>query len=98
MESSTGRNKTITLPFMLVGHTRCMVDGNFCLIKKLYRCSDVDTVRQLSGIVDRSSKTNVSQLYPWEWREWDVMLAKLFTPLKGIRKLQHFTFSEEMGA
>ena len=33
----------------------------------------------------------------WEWREWDVVLVKLFTPLKGIRKLQHFTFSEEMG-
>ena len=90
----TGRNKTTTLSFMRVGHTYCMVDGNFGLIKKLYHCSDVDTVRQLSDIVDHPSKTNVSQLYPWEWREWDVMLAKLFTPLKGIRKLQHFTFSE----
>ena len=54
----TGRNKTITHSFMHVGHTRCMVD----VIKKLYRCSDVDIVRQLSGIVDCSSKTNVSQL------------------------------------
>ena len=25
------------------------------------------------------------------------MLAKLFAPLKGIRKFQHFIFSEEMG-
>lgn len=74
----TGGNKTITLSFMCVGHTLCMVDGNFGLVKKLYRCSDVDTVRQLSGIVDHSSKINVSQLYPWEWREWDVMLAKLY--------------------
>ena len=58
----SGRNKTITLSFMCVGHIRCMVDGNLGLIKELYRCSDVDTVRQLSGIVGCSSKTNVSQL------------------------------------
>ena len=93
----TGRNKKITLSFMRVGHTRCMVDGNFGLIKKVYRHSDVDTVAQLPDIVSRSSSTNVPQLYPWEWREWDTMLAKLFAPLKGIRKFQHFIFSEEMG-
>ena len=67
----TGRNKKITLSFMCVGHTRCMVDGDLGLIKKLYRSSDVDTVWQLSDIVSDSSKTNVTQLYPWEWREWD---------------------------
>ena len=82
---------------MRVGHTRCMVDGNFGLIKKLYRRSDVDTVAQLSGIVSRSSSTNIPQLYSWEWREWDAMLAKLFTPLKGIRKFQHFTFADNLG-
>lgn len=93
----TGKNKKITLSFMRVGHTRCMVDGNFGLIKKVYRRSDVDTVAQLSDIVSRSSSTNIPQLYSWEWREWDTMLAKLFTAIKGIRKLQHFVFSEEMG-
>ena len=53
---------------MRVGHTRCMIDGNFGLIKKVCRHSDVDTVAQLSDIVSRSSLTNVPQLYPWEWR------------------------------
>ena len=51
----TGRNKTTTLSFMRVGHSRCMVDGNFGLIKKVYHCSDIDTVAQLSDVVCRSS-------------------------------------------
>ena len=29
----TGKHKKITLSFMCVGHTCCMVDGNFGLIK-----------------------------------------------------------------
>lgn len=93
----TGNNKAITLSFMRVGHTRCMVDGNFGHIKHVYRRSDVDTVAQLGDIVSRSAITNIPQFYPWDWREWDTMLAKLFMPVKGIQKFQHFTVSEELG-
>lgn len=92
----TGKNKRITLSFMRVGHTRCMVDGNFGLIKRVYRRSDIDTVTQLGDVVSRSATTNIPQFYPWEWREWDTMLSKLFTAVKGIRKFQHFILSEEM--
>ena len=58
-----GLHKHITLSFMRVGHTRCMVDGNFGLIKRVYRHSDVDAVSQLPGIVSRSSTTNHAQLF-----------------------------------
>ena len=81
----TGQNESISLSFMRVGHTRCMVDGNFGLIKRVYRHSDVDTVPQLNQVVIRSSEKNIPQPYTWEWREWDDMLGKLFTPIKGIR-------------
>lgn len=47
----TGKNKKIVLPFMCVGHTRCIVDGNFGLIKQVYRHSDIDIVAQLCDIV-----------------------------------------------
>lgn len=46
---------------MRVGHTRCMVDGNFSLIK-VYRHGDIDAVSQLVDIVNRSSSTNQAQL------------------------------------
>lgn len=42
-----GLHKHITLSFMRVGHTRCMVDGNFGLIKRVYRHGDIDAMLQL---------------------------------------------------
>ena len=73
---------------MLVGHTRCFVDGNFGR-------SDVDTVQQLKEVVGNSSQTNFAQMYPWEWREWDKKLDTLFKPIPSITKYQHFTFSTD---
>ena len=54
-----GKNRRITLSFMRVGHTRCMVDGNFVLIKRIYRHSDIDTVTRLGDIVSCSATTNI---------------------------------------
>ena len=81
----TGLHQDITLSFMRVGHTRCLVDGNFGLIKQCYRSADVDTVAQLSQVVSKSSQTNTPQMFPWEWREWDQMLSQLFGVVRGIR-------------
>ena len=90
-----GLNVDITLSFMRVGHTRCFVDGNFGLIKQCYRSGDIDTVDQLSAIIHRSSRTNASQLYRWDWREWDQMINAYFMPVKGVRLYQHFHFTAE---
>lgn len=90
-----GFNHDITLSFMRVGHTRCFVDGNFGLIKQCYRSADVDTIDQLSAVIHRSSRTNASQLFRWDWREWDEMLSKYFRPVKGIQLYQHFRFTAE---
>ena len=87
-----GLNPAITLSFMQVGHRRCYVDGNFGLIKKFYRSSDIDTVQQLEAMVNNSSKNNIAQMYNWEWREWDTTLDEFFKPIKGITKYQHFLF------
>ncbi len=45
------------MSFMQVGHTRCLVDGNFGLIKKFYRSSDVDTVHQLKNVTNNSAQS-----------------------------------------
>ncbi len=92
----TGLNQKITLSFMLVGHTRCFVDGNFGLLKKCYRRSEVDTVQQLREVATNSSRSNMAQMYPWEWREWDSMLGNYFKPIQGITRYQQFTFSNSM--
>ena len=90
-----GLNEEITLSFMRVGHTRCMVDACFGLLKKHYRSSDCDTVKQLGAIVEASATCNSTQLFDWEWWEWDKFLLLKFNPLPGICKIQHFHFSRE---
>ena len=63
----TGKNEEITVSFMHVGHTRCLVDGHFGLIKKIYHQSDTDTLTRMAEVVQRSSINNIAQLCPWEW-------------------------------
>ena len=62
-------NKEITLSFMRVGHTRCMVDACFGLLKQHYRSSECDKVQHLDATVQASAKCNSAQLIDWEWRE-----------------------------
>ena len=46
-----GKHQETTLSFMRVGHTRCLVDGHFGLIKKIYHQSDTDTPSQMADVV-----------------------------------------------
>ena len=92
-----GLHRQITFSFMITGHTRCLVDGCFGLVKQKYRRSDSDTMDHLVRVVNESASCNYAQVYRasdggsnWKWRNWDLFLAKHF---KGICKLHHFRFS-----
>lgn len=87
-----GKHQEIVLSFMRVGHTRCLVDGHFGLIKKIYRQSDTDTLQQMADVVERSSTNNSAQLYDWQWRDWDSFFKTLFRKIPLITKYQHFRF------
>ena len=89
----TGKHWDITLSFMRVGHTRCLVDGQFGLIKKLYRQCDTDTLTQIAEIVQRSSTSNIPQLFEWQWCEWDSFSPSFLKKIPLITKHQHFRFS-----
>ena len=92
-------NTEITLSFMVVGHTRCAVDGCFGLIKKCYRRHDSECLADISKVVCDSAFCNVPQLFAsedtWKWYEWDKYLARYFKPIQGIRQIRHFRFSSE---
>ena len=66
-----GLTEEITLSFMRVGHTRCLVDACFGLLKKRYRASNCDRMQHLKETVELSAKCNSVQVFQWEWREWD---------------------------
>jgi len=90
-----GLEEDIMLSFMVVGHTRCTVDGGFGVIKKKFRASDTDTVSQLVQLVDSSGHRNSPAFFDWEWRCWDDFLKKDFKKVDGITSYQHFQFSKE---
>jgi len=95
----TGQHKSITLSFMLVGHTKFSPDAYFGLIKKKYRRSKVYTYDHLVDVIDSSTtgNFNVSQTYRdndghenFQFRKWSSWLGKIFKELPGITNYQHF--------
>ncbi|CAG2220725.1 unnamed protein product [Mytilus edulis] len=91
---------------MIAGHTECLCDACFGMLKKKFRKSDVNTVSQLVKIVDNSAKCNRSEVYnendddknSLNWYRWDNFFTKYFKPLRGIGKFHHFRFtSDEVG-
>ena len=82
----TGRQRTIKYMMQIPGHAQCHIDGEFGLLKQLYRHSDCHSIDQLEDVVNRSSDTNVAVRYPpWQWRNWKEFLGRVFRPVKGIR-------------
>ena len=63
----TGRlEQRLTLSFMRVGITRCMVYACFGLLKR-YMNSECDTVEHLQSVVQASVKCNSVQPFESEW-------------------------------
>ena len=81
---------------MITGHTRCLVDGCFGLLKRSYRRNNIYSMAQLADVVNGSAACNQAQLIPGsnlEWREWDKFFMQFFKPLVGISKLHYMRFS-----
>ena len=58
---------------MIAGHTRCLVDGCFGLVKRRYRRYDMYTMEQLEDVVRSSAACNIAQLIlgsDVHWRDW----------------------------
>lgn len=94
-----GKHKSITLSFMLVGHTKFSPDGYFGLIKKRYRRSKVYTYDHLVDVINSSTtgRFNTCQRYRdnqgrkiFQFRKWSTWLGKIFKKLPEITKYRHF--------
>ncbi|XP_062614900.1 uncharacterized protein LOC134276644, partial [Saccostrea cucullata] len=96
----TGRHKEIQLHFMIAGHTKCLCDSCFGMIKKKFRRSEVNGIQELEAVVENSAKCNTAvryggQVNGLQWFGWDTFFNAYFKPLKGIGKFHHFRFSAE---
>ena len=97
----TGLHHTITISFMVVGHTKFAPDGCFGLLKRSFRKTAVSSLSDLEEVVRSSSVVNECQLLGSQMmgnvivplRDWADFLSPKFRRLTGIKKCHHFQFS-----
>jgi hypothetical protein len=95
-----GYYETIEQNFMIAGHTKFKVDGNFGMIKKLYRKSTINCVDDFVKVVEKSSPAGLNKTQRYEngkgFQYFDFkVLEKYFKKLPNIAKYHHFHFSAD---
>lgn len=95
-----GLHRSISLSFMLVGHTKFAPDWCFGLLKQKFRRTFVSSLDDLEQVVNTSADCNYAQLVGTQDGEvvvpmysWSTHFEQHFRKLPGIKKYQHYTFS-----
>jgi len=97
-----GLNQSITISFLVVGHTKFLPDWCFGLLKQKFRKSKVDCLADLVKVVEESAEVSHAQLVDnesgdvfvptYNWADhFDTCFRQ--TALKGIKSIHHFHFS-----
>ena len=61
-----GLNDSITMSFLLVGHTKFTPDACFGLFKKKFHVTHTQTLQDIVDVVNNSAECNVAQVVGWE--------------------------------
>ena len=91
-----GYHETIEQNFMMKGHNKSKVDGNFGMIKRRYKKSTVYNIEQFAEVVRKSSPEgyNKVQLYEngkgFNYYDFKEKLEPYFARLPSIGKYHHF--------
>ena len=100
----TGLHKSITISFLITGHTKFSPDGNFGLVKRLFRRTKVDSLGCIEAVVNASSKVNFAHLIGRDptdvsvtTYDWASYLAGFFVKVDKIKSYQHFFFEGNAG-
>ena len=95
-----GLHETVTLSFMLVGHTKFAPDWCFGLIKQRLRKTQVSCLGALKILVEESARANSVQLVGDESGQsivpmynWATFLQPHFNKVVQIKKFHHFSMS-----
>jgi len=96
-----GLHKSITISFLIVGHTKFAPDWAFGLLKQRFRKTRVDCLDDLVRVVEGSAEVNHAQLVATQAGEvmvptydWAGFFEAPFkqTALRGIKSYHHFKF------
>lgn len=94
-----GFHETVSLNFLVVGHTKFAPDWAFGLVKQMYRRKMVSCLDDVVEAVRSSTQTgvNIAQLVGREngevfveQRDWQSFLKPFFQTFPGITQHQHY--------
>ena len=100
----TGLHKSITISFLLVGHTKFAPDWCFGLLKQRFRKTKVDCLDDIAEVVKSSAEVNKVQLVATQdgqslvpTYDWSGFFDEPFkqTALKGITGFHQFRFTSD---
>ena len=93
----TGRHTSITLSFLVVGHTKFAPDLCFGLFKRQYRRTKVGSLQSIAQVVNDSTECNFAQSVAREdgsmivqTFNWTDFFAPHFKRIASIKKYHHF--------
>ena len=93
-------HESITMSFMLVGHTKFSPDWCFGLLKQRFRRTFVSSLQDIVDVVNTPADVNVAQLVGTQDGEvvvptydWVSFLGKHFRKVPQIKSHHHFEFS-----
>ena len=97
-----GLNRTITVSFLIVGHTKFSPDWCFGLFKQAFRLTKIGCLDDIVKVVESSAMVNYAQLVgtqnsqvvvpTYDWAEYFNSPFRQ-NALKGIKAMLHLTFS-----
>ena len=96
----SGLHESVTMSFMLVGHTKFAPDWCFGLLKQRFRQTFVSSLQDLVDVVNTSAEVNVAQLDGTQDGEvvvptydWAFFLGEHFRKVPQMKSYHHFNFS-----
>lgn len=99
---AVGLHKSITLNFLITGHTKFAPDWCFGLLKQAFRRHAVSSITELESVVNESAVCNQAQVVGREngtanvpYGDWQAHLRPFFRPLPGIKKFHQFRFEAD---
>ena len=98
----TGLHQSISLHFIITGHTKFSPDACFGLVKRKFRRTDVRSLDDLARVVEESAACNICQLVGAQdgstivpSRDWAGFLSSHFRRLDGIKQYHHLCFERD---
>jgi hypothetical protein len=98
----TGRNSSVSLHFMIAGHTKFAVDWGFGLLKRKFRKTKVDCLADLAKVINDSSHVNIPVQVGDEtgrsfvtMYDWSTFLSSSFIKCPNLLQQHHFHFDKD---